>query len=426
MRDDTYTTKDVADSSVLGADAPIVIRTEHITKRFIIHKDKSLKERALHPRRSRNHREDFWALNDVSIDIHAGETIGLIGPNGSGKSTLLKTIGGIIEPTSGTVLTRGRMAALLELGAGFHPDLTGRENVYLNASILGMSRDETDELFDDIVEFSGIGQFIDTQVKFYSSGMYVRLAFAVAINVDPDILLVDEVLAVGDESFQKKCLDKIRQFQEQGRTIVLVSHGLDQIVEFCSRAIVLGQGTVVFDGEPEDAVSILRAGFNTIEESDAAKERIARERAREAELQRLHEQLDIVSVVSTPSDGEILRPGGTLDVDISLVSRAVFRDWDLTIALVNSLGTTVTATSTHVSGLRNASLGSAATVRFRLPNISLGGGRYTVTCAFFDEHRREIQRVEGLGEFQAEAGGESIGPVYAVVESSFIHSPETA
>ena len=190
-------------------DAPEIVRIDHVSKRFTLRKDKSLKERIVTlGALGRRHREDFWALRDVSLSIRAGSTVGLIGHNGSGKSTLLKVIGGIIDPSSGDVSRRGRIAALLELGAGFHPDLTGRENVYLNASILGLSRHETDERLDAILDFASIGEFIDTQVKFYSSGMYVRLAFAVAINTDPDLLLVDEVLAVGDEAFQRKCLDK--------------------------------------------------------------------------------------------------------------------------------------------------------------------------------------------------------------------------
>src|SRR6478735_1236424 len=189
---------------------PVVVEVRDLSKRFVIRKEKSLKERVVNFGRSNLHKEDFWALRDVSFEIESGTSVGLIGPNGSGKSTLLKLIGGILQPTSGTVATRGRMAALLELGAGFHPDLTGRENVYLNASILGLSTAQTDKYFDAIVDFSGIERFIDTQVKFYSSGMYVRLAFAVAVHVDPDILLVDEVLAVGDEPFQRKCMDRIR------------------------------------------------------------------------------------------------------------------------------------------------------------------------------------------------------------------------
>ena len=201
-----------------------IVRIRNVAKRFVVHKDKSLKERLVNARSSRAHREDFWALRDIDLDVRVGETIGLVGANGSGKSTLLKVIGGILTPDAGSVSLRGRLAALLELGAGFHPDLTGRENVYLNAAILGLSEAETQHHFDEIVAFSGIEDFIDTQVKFYSSGMYVRLAFAVAVHVDPDVLLVDEVMAVGDEPFQRKCMDKIHEFQDEGRTIILVSH----------------------------------------------------------------------------------------------------------------------------------------------------------------------------------------------------------
>jgi ABC-2 type transport system ATP-binding protein len=237
---------------------PAVIQVENVSKRFVLRKDKSIKERIVNAALSRRHREDFWALRDVDLSIASGTTVGLIGPNGSGKSTLLKAIGGIIQPTSGTVRRRGRLAALLELGAGFHPDLTGRDNVYLNAAILGLTRRQTDQHFDAIVDFSGIEKFIDTQVKFYSSGMYVRLAFAVAVHVDPDILLVDEVLAVGDEQFQKKCLDKINEFRDAGKTILFVSHSLELVEDLCDRVIVMESGHKVFDGSPSNGTLVLR------------------------------------------------------------------------------------------------------------------------------------------------------------------------
>lgn len=240
-----------------------VITMDGVSKRFIIRKEKSLKERLVNFGRSRKHKEDFWALRGLTLDIEAGTTVGLIGANGSGKSTLLKVIGGIIQPTNGTVRRRGQLAALLELGAGFHPDLTGRENVFLNGAILGLSQKQIEGYFDSIVDFSEIRDFIDTQVKFYSSGMYVRLAFAIAIHVDPDVLLVDEVLAVGDEPFQKKCLDKIKEFQQEGRTIVLVTHDLQTVQDMCDRAIVLSHGEVIFDGGAVDGVAALRANFGT-------------------------------------------------------------------------------------------------------------------------------------------------------------------
>jgi ABC-2 type transport system ATP-binding protein len=241
---------------------PTVLKVANVSKRFIIRKEKSLKERIVNFGRSNKHKAEFFALTDVSIEIPAGQTIGLVGHNGSGKSTLLKIIGGIIEANTGTVHRRGQLAALLELGAGFHPDLTGRENVFLNGSILGLRKTTIAAIFDDIVAFSEIGEFIDTQVKFYSSGMYVRLAFAIAVHVDPDILLVDEVLAVGDEPFQRKCMDKIREFQAQGRTIVLVSHSADQIRDVCDRVVVLKRGRVVFDGETEPGLQALNKSFD--------------------------------------------------------------------------------------------------------------------------------------------------------------------
>jgi len=252
-----------------------IVRLQDVSKRFVLHKHKSLKERVLNAAASRRHREDFWALKDVDLDIPVGSTVGLVGHNGSGKSTLLKVIGGIIEPTTGTALRRGRMAALLELGAGFHPDLTGRENVYLNSAILGLSQKQTDQYFDAIVDFSGIEPFIDTQVKFYSSGMYVRLAFAVAVHVDPDLLLVDEVLTVGDEPFQAKCIAKIEEFQREGRTIVVVSHSAAQVARLCDRVVVMDHGSKVFDGPTADGLRVLRFGYEEQERHEAR----AREKA---------------------------------------------------------------------------------------------------------------------------------------------------
>src|ERR1700735_1475528 len=235
-----------------------------VSKRFrLTHgKHRSLKERVIH--RGRVPHEDFWALKDVSRDVKEGETVGILGRNGSGKSTLLKCVCGVLQPTSGEVVVRGKLAGLLELGAGFQQDLTGRENVYLNGSMLGMSKKEVDRVFDDIVDFSELEEFIDGQVKFYSSGMYVRLGFAVAVNVNPDILVVDEVLAVGDERFQRKCIERVKAFQREGRTILLVTHSPDQVRSLCDRAVVLSHGDVVHEGPPGEAVRIFRE--NLLEE----------------------------------------------------------------------------------------------------------------------------------------------------------------
>jgi ABC-2 type transport system ATP-binding protein len=230
----------------------------------------SLKERIL--RMGHGTAEPFEALRDVNLEIAAGQTVGLIGHNGSGKSTLLKILTGILRPTTGTVEVNGRVSSLLELGAGFNGELSGRDNIYLNASLLGLSRKETDGLFDSIVEFSELEEFIDNPVKHYSSGMYVRLGFAVAVHVDPDILLVDEVLAVGDEAFARKCLDKIAEFQREGRTILFVTHSLNLVDEICDRGVVLDHGRVVFDGDPQFATGTLRALLGTAEDTVAPVE----------------------------------------------------------------------------------------------------------------------------------------------------------
>lgn len=219
-----------------------------VTKRFRVYHERNQTLKAAVMRGRRSSYEDFQALRDVGFEIPAASTFGLIGDNGSGKSTLLKCIAGILQPDAGTITARGRMAALLEVGSGFHPELSGRDNVYLNGSILGMSRKEIDAKFDEIVDFSGVEQFIDQPVKNYSSGMYVRLGFSVAINVDPEILLVDEVLAVGDAAFQDKCTEKFAEFGREGRTVVVVSHSMPSLRNMCDQVAWLDHGTLVETG----------------------------------------------------------------------------------------------------------------------------------------------------------------------------------
>jgi ABC-2 type transport system ATP-binding protein len=238
-----------------------VIKIEGLGKTFNLRHTHSLKETVvwLFKGRKEDLSKKFRALDGVDLEVREGETVALLGFNGSGKSTLLKLISGVILPDGGTVRTRGRVAGLIEVGAGFHPDLSGRENVYLNAAILGMSEAEIDEKFDEIVAFSEIEQFIDTEVKFYSSGMFLRLAFAVAVHTQPDIFLVDEILAVGDEPFQRKCLERIRKLSDEGRTLVVVSHDLDMVSRICTRGVVLEHGKVAFDGPAPDAVDWLRS-----------------------------------------------------------------------------------------------------------------------------------------------------------------------
>jgi len=198
--------------------------------------------------------ESFWALRDIDLDINKGETVGFIGPNGSGKSTLLKLIAGVMVPTQGEVNVRGRVAPLIELGAGFHPELTGRENVFLNGSIMGLSNKELRKKYPSIIDFSGLEDFIDTPIKRYSSGMYMRLGFSIAIHTEPEILLMDEILAVGDVPFQEKSIAKMNEFKKKGVTIIFVSHALDKLGQFCNRAVYLDKGQIQHDGEPKRVI----------------------------------------------------------------------------------------------------------------------------------------------------------------------------
>lgn len=232
----------------------IALEVSHVTKTFRLHHEKANSIKQLIAGKGRNRFDEFTALKDVSFDVREGEVFGVIGHNGSGKSTLLKCMAGILQPNEGFVKVSKRMSALLELGAGFHPELSGRDNVFLNAAILGMGRREIAGRFDEIVDFSGLENFIDAPVKTYSTGMYVRLAFAVAINVDPQLLIIDEILAVGDVTFQQKCLEKFVDFRNEGRTIVLVTHAMSSVRDMCDRAAWLEHGTLVAMGDPAELV----------------------------------------------------------------------------------------------------------------------------------------------------------------------------
>ena len=234
---------------------------DDVHKHFRLRHTHSLKESLVWLAQRRRLRDEFAALSGVGFEVRQGEAVALLGHNGSGKSTLLKLMAGVMAPDTGRVGVRGRVAGLLEVGAGLHPDLTGRENIFLNAAILGLEQDEIRARFDDIVAFADIGPFLDAQVRFYSSGMFLRLAFAVAVHTEPDVFLVDEILAVGDEPFRRKCLERIRLLSAQGRTLVIVSHDVDLVAGLCSRGIVLSGGRLVHDGAIDEAVSALRTSW---------------------------------------------------------------------------------------------------------------------------------------------------------------------
>lgn len=354
--------------------SPLVISVENASKKFKLKQETSLKDSFLNFFNPKSRpSDDFWALNNVSVDIHAGETIGLIGHNGSGKSTLLKLIGGIIDPTSGSVKSRGKLAALLELGAGFHPDLSGKDNVFLNAALLGMSREETEARYDEIVNFAGIPDFMNTQVKFYSSGMFVRLAFSVAVHTDPDILIIDEVLAVGDEAFQWRCFEKINEFKNKGCTIVLVSHALDQVQQLCDRVLVLDHGHVLFDGRPVDAVK----RFRTIQLDDMKSEQ--RNVSSSGGMFAFGE----VSL-SSSAIGPIL-PGEPFTLKIELESKKSLSNINLAVSVETLSGQDVSGFTSHGRELGLQIIPGMNKFEIFFPEgIYLGGGHYYLAIMLLD------------------------------------------
>jgi ABC-2 type transport system ATP-binding protein len=245
-----------------------MIRMESVSKQFTLRHAKTLRRMTHRALRGKPMKDSFYAVRDVTFDVQAGEAIGLMGNNGSGKSTLLKMVSGVMRPDEGRVGVAGKVAGLIEVGAGFHPELTGRENIFLNAAIIGMSEPEINRKFDTIVEFAQVGKFIDTEVRHYSSGMYMRLGFSVAVHADCDVFLVDEGLAVGDAPFKRKCMRKIREVQQQGTTFFFVSHNTKQVQKLCDRALVLKEGALAFDGTPADAVRFLNDPEDDTEEAD--------------------------------------------------------------------------------------------------------------------------------------------------------------
>jgi ABC-2 type transport system ATP-binding protein len=381
------------------------ITVEDISKRFRLFRERpsSLKERVI---RFRMRAEELWALHDVSFDVPEGQTLGLIGPNGSGKTTLLKIIAGILRPTGGQVMTRGRIAALLALAAGFHPELTGRENVYLNASILGLSRRETDRLFDDIVGFAELEDFVDNQVKFYSSGMYVRLGFAVAVHVDPAILLVDEVLAVGDIAFQRKCLDKVEAFQREGRTIVFVTHAPDLVLRICDRVVMLNKGRVAAEGQPREVVRDFRRLMSRQDVAYGWDEGT--------------KEIEIVSGALFGPDGagsEIFAPGDELVIQMDLKSIVPVEDPVVSFALHDEQNKFVYGTNTDWREARIPHFDGKYRVQFVLRSLPLVEGRYFVTLGV---HSRDSRKVYHLQEqrysFDVVKGEENPGAVFIPVE----------
>jgi ABC-2 type transport system ATP-binding protein len=367
---------------------PEVVHVAGVRKSFVVNKDNTLKDRVFSLFRGRRRRSSFTALDGVSLSIEAGTTVGLLGANGSGKSTLLKLIGGILTPDAGSVKVRGRVAALLELGAGFHPDLSGRENVYLNAALLGLSRAETDALFDDIVDFSGIAQFIDNEVKFYSSGMYMRLAFAVAVHTDPDVLLVDEVLAVGDEGFQRKCMDKIHSFQREGRTIIIVSHSASQITELCDTTFVLDGGGVVFHGPAREGVAALREVLAERQKAGAGSQ---------SDVGEAPSVVTVTGVETFDAAGDAASDflqDAPMTIRLHVHATEDIDDWAVDFGVDTPAGQLVIGSGTAPLGTTMMPLrkGESRSVDFAIASLHLGRGDYFINARAIDQ-RLEVSSV---------------------------------
>lgn len=365
-----------------------LITINDVSKRFALHTEnqRSIQESfiRLFQRRQSTTEDYFWALRNVNITINAGDFIGVIGPNGSGKSTLLKLVTGIIEPSSGSAQVNGRMSSLLELGAGFHPDLTGRENIFLNASIYGLSTKEIKARLEQIIEFSELEEFIDMPVKHYSSGMYVRLGFAVAMHTDPDILLIDEVLAVGDAHFQNKCLDSVMRFHRRGGTLLLVSHGLGTIQNICNRAIWFDKGEVQADGEPIDVVMAYRnrvaeeenATATQVETSDITEEQ--RWGTGEIEIT----NVELFDEVGKPCT--VYNTGDMLTVHIHYQAAQRIPNPIFGIAVHHQNGAHVTGPNTQTAGLQIAAVEGVGKVVYTIPSLPLLDGGYLLTIAATD------------------------------------------
>ena len=390
------------------ADAIVV---DHVTKRFRVYHERNQSLKSAVMRRSRGSYEDFLALDDVNLTIPESSTFALVGDNGSGKSTLLKCLARILVPDSGSVMANGRMAALLEVGSGFHPELSGRDNVYLNGSILGMSRQEIDRKFDEIVDFSGVGQFIDQPVKNYSSGMYVRLGFSVAINVDPEILLVDEVLAVGDTAFQAKCTEKFASLNREGRTVVLVSHSLPSVRAMADHAAWLDHGQLRAVGAASDVLESYEestrgatgvAVVDGLEHTGSGEIRVTRvevagrdgrSRVAVGEPAWVRISYDVATPVDTPVIGFAVE---ALD------------------------GTYLAASNTRDGGAGLATVSGPGVVECELPSVLFHPGDYIVTAAVTDSTTtHSIDYVRDIARFTVDSGAHRWSGGYLALPASW-------
>jgi len=375
------------------AETDIAIKVEDVTKRFRLNQNRAayLKEAIIHKTDTSQWRE-FWALKGVSLDIHEGSMHGIIGHNGSGKSTLLRLMANIHRPTTGRIVANGRISALLELGTGFHPQLTGRENIYLNASILGISPREIGRRVDDIIDFAGIGEFIDSPVRIYSSGMKVRLGFSVAVHVDPEILLLDEVIAVGDEHFKRRCFDHVYSLRKKGVTIVLVTHSLGQVQSMCDRATWLESGELKMDG---DAIEVARAYLQQVNSAESGDQEHG-----EADLEMQGrgerrgtgevtiEAVTFVNAHNRPTP--FVNSGRPLVARIRYKAAEPIKNPTFGLRIFTDAGTLVSAPNSRRARFEAGTLDGEGEILYRMPRIHLTPGTYHVTAGVFDENNLHV------------------------------------
>jgi len=400
------------------------IIVEGVSKRFNLQRDRATSVKEMFTRIGRDKsKEQFWALDDVSLEIPEGSMYALVGHNGSGKSTLLRCIAGIYRPDTGNVSVSGRISTLLELGAGFHPDLSGRENIFLNAAILGMSRKDVEQKLDEIVSFAGVEEFIDSPVKVYSSGMYVRLGFAVAVHVEPEILIIDEVIAVGDEEFQRRCFDHLYSLRRDGVTIVVVTHGMGTVETMCDSAAWLDHGKLqmtgpgaevataylsrVNDEEREDRLVIAGPSSHDLDDSDSDSDRDV------IEADRRDEPIRVVDVEFVDGQGRVASTAihrEPLTIRIHYTTREPVESPVFGFALFSLNGVHVTGTNTRIDEVDTGTVSGAGFVDFHVDALPLTPGEYELTVAIADERAMHTFDRREHGHIAVRPGPERLAP----------------
>ena len=371
---------------------PTVIQLKGVSVRYHVPQERipSFKEYAIRWVKGQINYQDFWALKNIDLDIHKGEVFGIIGPNGAGKSTLLKVVSRVLRPTEGQLRVRGRISPLLELGAGFDAELTGRENVFLNGAILGYSKQEIGERFDQIVEFAGLREFIDAPVRTYSTGMYARLGFSVATLKRPEILIVDEILGVGDAQFQKRSFERIQQFQGEGTTILLVTHSLDRVKEMCTRAVWLDHGKIVSLGSADNVVELYTQHTNQLE---SERLRQVAEEAQEAPRRWGSQKIQICQVEITGDGGReqnIFQTGGSLSLHMDYEAQEPIDHPMFGIAIHREDGVMITGPNTGFDSFELPTLAGKGRITYTIPYLPLLEGLYQFSVAVINHNDTEI------------------------------------